>query len=250
MEKIVLEEMTWVEVQEALNRAVDTVVVVVASTEQHGPHLPLGTDTFWGKALGERVTRRLGKALLAPVIAVGCTEALMSFPGTLTLAEGTLIAVIMDYCRSLARHGFKHVVLITSHEGDLVPMEKAAQKVKEQLPEIDVMAYSDVQGHMRAVCDAAEKGGIELEAAGFHAGEFETSVMLAVNPDVVAEDRMEMGILVEPNDWPNLFTGDFRKRTAIGIAGDPRGATRGMGESYLDSLSDAIAAYVQARLVR
>ena len=67
MDKIALEHMTWLEVQEALDEGVDTVVVVVASTEQHGPHLPLGTDTLWGKALGEQVAHRLGNALLAPV---------------------------------------------------------------------------------------------------------------------------------------------------------------------------------------
>jgi creatinine amidohydrolase len=250
MEKIVLEEMTWVEVQEALNAGVDTVVLVAASTEQHGPHLPMGTDTFWGRALGERVARRLGNALLAPVIAVGCTEALMSFPGTITLNNDTLIATIVDYCRSLARHGFKNVVLITSHEGDLAPMEKAAQRIRRELPEINVVAFTDAQDTMRALCDTAAKGGIELEVAGYHAGEFETSVMMAVNSDFVAKDKMVMGILVDPSEWPGLFAGDFKELTAVGIAGDPRNASKEMGESYLDSLSGAIAEHVRARLAR
>lgn len=249
MERILLEEMTWFEVQEALDKGMDTIVVVVGSTEQHGPHLPLGTDSLWGKALGERVARRLGNALLAPVISVGCTEALMSFPGTLTLRQETLIAIIVDCCRSLARHGFKNVVLITSHEGDFLPMEEALQRIGQEQSQINVIAYGDIGELVDVIYNTSIEQGIDVRSAGAHAGEFETSVMMALYPDLVAEDKMETGTLIDFRAMPELFAGDLREITAIGVIGDPTLATKEMGEAYLEKMTEAIVDYAQARLV-
>lgn len=253
MDKIVLEHMTWLDVQKALDEGVDTVVVVVASTEQHGPHLPLGTDILWGKALGEKVAHRLGNALLAPVIPVGCTEALMSFPGTLTLRQETVIATIVDYCRSLARHRFKNVLLLTSHEGDFLPIEAAVQRMREmgeERPQINVIAYSDIRELVGVIFSTAAEHDIDVVSAGAHSGEFETSVMMAVHPDLVAEDKVEKGVLIDFPATPDLFAGDLREISANGIIGDPTLATREMGNAYLESLTEAIVRYAEARLVR
>lgn len=87
MQKINLFEMTRPEVEQAIAAGVDTVIVPLGSTEQHGLHLPLGTDAILGAAIGDRVARALGNALLAPGLTIGCSEHHMDFAGSLTLSK-------------------------------------------------------------------------------------------------------------------------------------------------------------------
>jgi len=116
--KIVLSEMSWVETKQALERGVNTIVFAVGSNEQHGPHLPACTDSLIGKALAYKVAKKLGKALQAPTINMGCSEHHMAFPGTISLKLETLTGLIRDYCVSLAKHGFKNIVILPSHGGN------------------------------------------------------------------------------------------------------------------------------------
>ncbi len=118
MQKRNLFEMTRPEVEQAIASGIDTVIVPFGSTEQHGLHLPLGTDAILGEALGDRVARSLGNALLAPGLPIGCSEHHMDFAGSMTLSQETFIQVVADLCRSLAHHGFKHIALIPTHGGN------------------------------------------------------------------------------------------------------------------------------------
>jgi creatinine amidohydrolase len=247
MEKILLEEMTWYEVEEALESGVETVVVAVGSTEAHGPHMPMATDTLWARTLGESVTQGLGNALLAPVIPVGCTDPLMSFPGTISIRRDVLVGLIVDYCRSLARHGFKNVVLISSHDGDYGPMEDAAIELEALEPNLNVIAYSDLGELVEVIYGTSEEQGIDVAAAGAHAGEFETSLMLAVHPDVVREEKLQTGTVIDLRDAPEILGGDVREAAPIGVIGDPTQATREAGEAYLKNMTEAIVRYVRER---
>src|SRR5262249_46089827 len=112
---VLLEELSWPVVQEALSAGVRTVVIVVASVEQHGPHLPTMTDTAIGYTVGERVARKLGQSLLAPVIRPGCSDHHLTFPGSLSIPRETLIETVQAFVRSLAPHGFQNFVLFSSH---------------------------------------------------------------------------------------------------------------------------------------
>ncbi|MDR7549530.1 MAG: creatininase family protein, partial [Armatimonadota bacterium] len=102
---VLLEELSWPEVEQALGAGVRTVVIVTASVEQHGPHLPMVTDAAIGHAVGERVARRLGRALLAPVIRPGCSDHHLAFPGSLSVPQEVFIQTVMAYVRSLVPHG-------------------------------------------------------------------------------------------------------------------------------------------------
>src|SRR5919199_3176118 len=104
--ELLLERMTWPEIAEAINSGLTTAIVVAASSEQHGPHLPEATDALLGEALAVRLAERLGDALVAPVIRPGCSEHHMGFPGTITLPVDGLIMLLDSYVESLSRHGF------------------------------------------------------------------------------------------------------------------------------------------------
>ena len=89
-----MEEMTWREIQQALRDGTDTVILVAASVEQHGPHLPTGTDTMIGYALAAAVAAKMGNALVAPVIRPALSGHHMDFPGTITLRMDTFVKVL------------------------------------------------------------------------------------------------------------------------------------------------------------
>ena len=104
-----LAELTSPEIAEALSRGIDTVILPVGSTEQHGAHLPLSTDSLHTVAVLERVAESL-PALVAPLIPVGRADHHMAFPGTITVRHETLHATVRDWCDSFFRHGFRHVL--------------------------------------------------------------------------------------------------------------------------------------------
>ena len=104
--------MTSPEIGEALKNGFDTAVFAVGSNEQHGPVLAVSTDTVLGDVLSLRVAEKLGNALKFPTINMGCSEHHMMFPGTVTLREETLHMLLKDYVGSLARHGFKRVIIL------------------------------------------------------------------------------------------------------------------------------------------
>src|ERR671930_1310322 len=107
--------MTRPEVDAAIKGGKHTAVVVAASSEQHGPHLPEATDALLGEELAGRLARRLGDALVAPVIRPGCSEHHMSFAGSLTIPAQVLMEILDAYVASLRRHGFARIVVTSSH---------------------------------------------------------------------------------------------------------------------------------------
>jgi len=111
---VLIEEMTWPEVKAAIEGGKRRVIVMLGAMEQHGPHLPIGTDTYLGYATGERLARRLGDALVAPVVTLGYSAGHLPMAGTVSIEEPTLERVIMDVCRSLGRHGFREIILLCS----------------------------------------------------------------------------------------------------------------------------------------
>jgi len=246
--KYKLAEMNWPQVEEALRQGVDTVVVTFGSTEQHGLHLPLATDFLWGEELGERVARRLGNALVAPGLRIGCSEHHMTFPGSVTLRKETFIEVVIDYCRSLAHHGFRNIVLIPSHGGNFAPLAEAVQRIAGHLPDANIIDYTDLMDLMGATVPTSTEHGVTAEEAGGHAGEFETSLMLALRPELVAMDRAQAGYVGDMGYAASIvFEQGFRALTENGVLGDPEKASAATGEAYLDVLTDLLVDYVQTR---
>jgi creatinine amidohydrolase len=130
MKKILLTEMTWSEVKDALKKT-DTVLIPVGSTEQHGPHLPLGTDTLIACKITEEVAKEVN-AVVAPPIAIGFSTEHLDFPGTITMIPKTLMSLIRDTCRSLISHGFKKIIIVNGHGGNTGLIEAATRELKQE----------------------------------------------------------------------------------------------------------------------
>ncbi len=244
MKEIRLEYMTWNEIEEAMGNGYDTVVIFAGSIEQHGPHLPLATDTILSYALGERVARRLGKALLAPVIRPGLSEHHMKFKGSITLSKETFKSTVRDILHSLARHGFRRLVVAWAHGGNVPALVEVLPEVAKELPEVEILAHTDSIAFFKAWIPLAEEKGIDLEHLGVHSGEGETSCMLAYAPELVRWEKAATGFLgdlVNPEGaHGKLLAEGLDKITSNGILGDALLADAQRGEQYLESLAEHI----------
>lgn len=247
LQKYRLLEMTRPEVEQAIASGVDTVIATFGSTEQHGLHLPLGTDSLWGEELGDRIACALGDALLAPGLRLGCSEHHMAFAGSLTLSGPTFIQVVTELCRSFAHHGFHNLVLIPTHGGNFRPLAQAVESIRAELPGVNLIAITDLAMFMDEVFRVAKKHGVTAEQAGGHSGEHETSLMLAIHPNLVNMQVAQPGYMGDQlSIAPVVFQKGFRAVTENGVLGDPRGGAAATGEDYFTALTDFVVQYVHA----
>lgn len=242
--EIWIERMTWQEIRAALAEGYDTAVIQTGSIEQHGPHLPLATDTLLGYALGDRVTRLLGKALLAPVVRPGMSEHHMRFSGTITLSADTFKAVLRDYTHSLARHGFRRIIVLWSHGGNAATQQELVKQLAVELPQVDFLMQIDPRGFFKKWIALASKEGISLEKLGIHAGEGETSMMLAYTPDQVRREQRATGFLGDlvtgDDEHTKLLREGLHVLTDNGILGDATLSTSQRGEMYLEAMAEHV----------
>lgn len=178
-------DMTWQDVAGA-----DTgrwiAVLPLAAVEQHGPHLPLGVDTFIAEAYLARVRELLPDALpvtFLPVQRIGVSAEHLSFPGTLTLSTATAIAAWTELGDSLQRAGLRKLVLVTSHGGNVAAMETVARDLRTRHKMLAVTVGWHRFGYPDGVFTSEEK------RHGIHGGDVETSLMLAAKPDTVQKDK-------------------------------------------------------------
>ena len=249
MVKIQISEMSWVDIQKALNRGSSTVVFAVGSNEQHGPHLPTSTDSLIGEVLANKVAGKLGNALQAPSINVGCSEHHMAFPGTINLEPETLKSLIRDYCVSLAKHGFKNIIILPSHGGNFDPVREVVIELNQSLAEVNVIAYTDLKGLLRFLAEFSSKHGISANESGGHAGESETSMVLAIRKDLVDMEHAEEGFMGSVEDKIDLvWSQGIKALTKNGVIGDPRKAEVSRGEEYLELWAEKMVDFVRRQV--
>lgn len=240
-----LAEMTWEEVAEILEQT-DIVLVPVGSTEEHGPHMPLGADTIQGTEVSRRIVARLDSegipALAGPPIPFGVSLQLMDFPGTITLSPATLQAVVKEVCNSLIKHGFRKLVLLMAHAENLGATYSAVQEVSQQ-PEVQVLLMNWLPAIKKHYPEILKSKG------GGHGGEGETARVLAVFPELVQMDRARIYHPERPDklegDEPMHFGGavfdpprGMKEETPVGSIGDPTVATAETGERCYDFIVD------------
>jgi creatinine amidohydrolase len=240
MKTIRMEEMNWPDIRAAREDGFTTVVVAVGSTEQHGPHLPTMTDTRIGDAVANAVALKMGHALQARTIPFGCSEHHLAFGGTISMKPDTLRLIIRDYADSLVRDGFKKIIFLPSHGGNFVPVGQAIEEARRTHPGIDITGYTDLHGFMNVLYAASAEFGIGEDESGAHAGENETSFMMALEGGLIAGERMAPGYLgpLGDKELSIIFDKGMPAVTHNGVIGDPRRASAEKGRRYLERLAD------------
>lgn len=227
------EQLTWPEAREVLRRR-PLAILPLGATEQHGPHLPLGTDTF----LAQEVARCLAMAtggLLFPPLPVGYSWVWRDIPGTLMIDEDTLERVIKDIARNLFRQGFKTLVLINGHDANNAAMKYAVRELADEIPmRVLYFFYPGLEEAAAGLIESPRWHGM------IHACELETSLMLAVKPELCHMDRTVREYPEKPPayGYSSLSLGTLSRS---GVFGDATLATPDKGRQLLE--------FVVARLV-
>ena len=217
---------TWPQVEATGGDRV--LVVPLGSLEQHGPHLPLDTDTRIAVALAEGLAARCAGVALAPPVAYGASGEHGAFPGTLVVGHEVLAGLLVELVRS-ARRSFTGVVLVSAHGGN----EEALSLLE---------ARSSAEG------DDVLVWRLRIAGGDADAGRTETSLMLAVDPASVRLDLAEAGCTEPLEDLlPRLRTEGVRTVSSNGVLGDPAGASVEEGRVLLDSLVRDLAGAVTVR---
>ncbi|MER2529618.1 MAG: creatininase family protein [Candidatus Competibacter denitrificans] len=228
-----LAELTEPMVAQAIAAGVNTVILPLGATEQHGSHLPMGTDTWRAVALAERLAERL-PVLVAPAIPIGCSDEHSGFAGLLSLDAETLAAVIVDCARRMVAWGVRHLIVLSAHGGNGRALTLAAARLQQEVPALAVWMPDAMLVCGATVLAIAEQDGIPLSALGLHAGEGETSELLHLSP---AQVRMDLAAPGYTGDMPTalmqLVAAGTQALTLTGVVGDPRQADAGRGERYL-----------------
>jgi creatinine amidohydrolase len=245
-----LDEMSWPEVKAAIDSGRTTIVAAAGSMEQHGPHLPLQTDTLLGTFLVEGIVERLPGAFQGPTIPFGVSNHHMPFAGTITLDVDTFKTVVRQYAESLAHHGFKNIVIIPSHGGNFGPLKELEEETGGKVGDARLLTFNDLMGFMDVMIGVGEADGISPGVAGAHAGEAETSLVMAAREELAQMDHAIEGYVGDfgPEAAAKIFSEGMPALTDNGILGDARPADRERGFRYRDSMADALADWIRERI--
>src|SRR5476649_227184 len=216
------------------------VILPCGSIEQHGPHLPTGTDTFAANVIGHAVAERID-GLVLPATPFGVTPMHMPFEGTITLSPDTYMRVAIETCMSTAKHGAKYLLILNWHEGNITSLAIAA----ESLHRDHGMTVLTVQA-----CYVAEELYGHSCNGLTHGGEIGALAVLAYRPDLVHLDRInyssdpahghKMDKLRRTRSYQPVLT-DIRTIAETGWYGAPEHATVAKGIKMLNDIADAIA---------
>jgi len=244
--KVWLQDMTWEEVEEALDRSGNVAIIPVGSTEQHGKHLPLGTDSYNAIGLADDAAKRTG-AVITPPIWFGWSPHHMWLPGTITLRPDILTEVVVDVCKSLDHHGFKKIIIINGHRmANLPPLQQAAAKVQmETDASIILLDPYPLSEKIRRELNIPEIG---------HGDEMETSHMIFLHPELVEMEkavkyvpppRKEISEVWFPHRLPTGEELEERKEISGGAGAYPADATSEKGEKLHNALVDNIVKLIE-----
>jgi len=175
---LVLQEMTWPEVKAYLEKC-DLVIIPLGSTEQHGPHLPLGTDFYEALGMAKLISARTG-VVVAPLVFIGYSAYHSGFPGTLSLKPETLEEVIFESVEWLLKYGFRRFLFFNYHGGNNIIQSKVIHRINHQTEGIAIAI-----GHGGPLQPAGEDDG----SMDWHAGVSETSIMLYLQPELVRLEK-------------------------------------------------------------
>lgn len=231
MGAIELDRISWPEVEAERERGRDTVVMAFGATEQHGPHMPLATDALLGDHLARLVADSLD-AFLAPTVRVGCSEHHLEFPGTLSISAETFHALVADLVQAIARGGFKRLILLPTHGGNFAPLGAALERLGP-VAGLEIRALTDL-GALFAIAQlGAEEFDVALGDGGVHAGEWETSMLMAIHPELVHLERGAPGYTGDPQEAiAAIFGAGVHTVAANGVIGDPARASAEHGARY------------------
>ena len=228
-----LRDATWPEAEAA---ETTLALLPVGSTEQHGPHAPLGTDSLTAQAVTDAAEAAYdGEVVVAPPIHVGVAEEHRDFSGTLWVSEDTFRQYVRETVGSLAHHGWTRVVVVNGHGGNVDPLREVCGRITRH-DTADAWAFTWFDA-----VDAPDMG---------HGGPVETSLLRATHPELIRDGRLDDAAETGADGWGEWVSGvnlayDSSEFSENGTVGDPREGSADRGEQLLDEATAALVALLE-----
>jgi creatinine amidohydrolase len=243
--------LNWKQV-ETLPKDRTLLILPTAAIEQHGPHLPLATDTLINNLLLGKALEKLpndAPVYALPPVCYGKSNEHIGFPGTLSVSASTFMAVIRDLGSSIASAGFKKLVLYNTHGGNSSLVDVMARDLRAEFDLRVFCLYGSAGAPFTGV-------STQEKTYGFHAGEIETSLLLAATPSLVDTTAyttnyiadIEHPDLLLPENASATFAWLTRDIATSGVMGDPTHSTAEKGELWIEEATTKIAAALEAML--
>jgi creatinine amidohydrolase len=238
--------MTYRDIQEVAERDGSILIVPIGSVEQHGHHLPVATDTILVDAVAELGTKRVAESvpvLKTPPFWSGFSPHHMAFGGTLALEFGVMREVLENIADSALDNGFDALLLLNGHGGNMSLISAATSTIGKEYESAEILGltYFELAASFADEVRESDIGGMS------HGGEFETSMMMHLRPELVEEDEMEAPMLDEPYELSlqDLLEGGplgvyrgFEEYSHTGAIGAPELASAGKGEEIYRRIGD------------
>ncbi|KAA3621062.1 MAG: creatininase family protein [Proteobacteria bacterium] len=228
------DEMTWEEIGNLAGKGIDMAILPVGATEQHGPHLPTGVDTFSAEAVANGASALTGIPVL-PTIPYGCSLGhSKKWPGTLPLRPNTLAQVIVEIAEWLESAGFRRLLLLNGHVTNVAPLRCALENIRTDFPSLRIALRSiwEISTKVEEIylCDGGHN---------WHANKAETSLMLHMRPDLV---YMERAVDEPERSAGCFFSYTVDQESLKGAVGRPSEAAEIDGQFILDQCIRTLAA--------
>ncbi len=238
-----LAELKWPDI-EALSRDIP-VVIPIAALEQHGRHMPLFTDSLLLGEVMRRVMDRLqGRVLFTPLFWLGNSEHHIDFPGTMTASPRAYLDVLKDMAENFLVHGFRRIVLVNGHGGNIVPASQAMFELRQKYRERrDLVLLSTTYWTLGAKPQQANKSLVQDRMG--HACEWETSMMLRIRPELVGDYKAAKEVPQADPYEPANRGWITKDRSEVGHIGQPAHATAEKGELLFSLFADDVARYLK-----
>ena len=236
---VFIEDLTWTELRDRITSGTSTVIIPIGGTEQNGPHMAIGKHNVRVKVLAGKIATALGNAVVAPVLPyvpegnLNPPSGHMRWPGTITVPEDSFETMIEYAARSFKVHGFRDIVFIGDHGSTQKGEEAVARKLDREWAATPVRAYAITQYYEESETGFGkmlESRGYKPSEVGTHAGLADTSLTLAVAPDLVRTDRLKPG--------------------GEGVNGDPSRASAELGNLGVDAIVSHTAAVIKEAIAR
>ena len=241
-----LSESTWTDADAA---ETDLALLPVGSTEQHGPHTPLGTDALTAEAVAEASAGAYdGELVVAPTIPVGVAEEHRQFSGTLWVGEDTFRDYVRETVASLASHGWDRVVVVNGHGGNVAPLREVCGRITRHDDAYAVpFTWFDAVDLDRDWTGEPDAPPVDLDAVAMgHGGPVETALVRAVASDLVRDDRLDDAAAGAADGWGEWVSGtnlayDSAEFSENGAVGDPRDGTAELGAWLRERSAEKLA---------
>ena len=236
-----LEEMNAVQVRKNTNNKT-VAVIVLGACENHGDHMPFGSDFIFPMELAKRLVRKTEKKniIILPAVPYGVSLHHNEFQMTVSLESYTLQSVVVDLVESVIRNGIRRILVINGHDGNIAPIESAARTCKNRHPEAVIAC---LEAWWVSVGNITH-GIFEVWHGLGHGGEAETSTMLAVRPDLVNMELAPNEVIPKLGSDKIRIYWKFDELTGTGATGAPRKATAKKGEAAIRALEKILLSFL------